>query len=299
MQVHWAYADVSAIAGKSLFEKCNAVTGSMEIAYMTEPDFIFQNDVYSVVMTPQASILAEVPLLSQMTCGMESIANTLGGWQDWGVCAWKGTRLPYSGKPLYSAFYDPFQHRYQWAYPGKVATRYNVDVIKWGMFIKDAGQGSMVSLTSQTAQLSNVSSVQIGSSPTGTTAPSGNNLSLASQIVAGLPKPLNFPSHEAGYMQVWEARECCLMVLTVSNAIQMIVENLATMGGGMLQTLYTMYNYAQEAYSIIQDPIGAALNFVGDGIVSGLGKISDATGLTGALNSVASGIKESLGAMAG
>jgi conjugal transfer pilus assembly protein TraU len=338
MQVHWAYADVSAIAGKSLFEKCNAVTGSMEIAYLTEPDFIFQNDVYSVVMTPQASILAEVPLLSQMTCGMESIANTLGGWQDWGVCAWKGTRLPYSGnaiakdsaqvsnmdvtikylsraallgttmrtmgkdttcKPLYSPFYDPFQHRYQWAFPAKVSTRYNVDVIKWGMFIKDAGQGSMVSLTSQTAQLTNVSAVQVGSSTSGTTAPTGNNLSLSEQIVANLPKPLNFPSHEAGYMQVWEARECCLVVLTVSNAIQMIVENIATMGGGMLQTMYNVYNYVQTAYSVIQDPIGAALNFVGNGIVSGLGKISDATGLTSALNSVASGIKESVGAMAG
>jgi hypothetical protein len=334
MQVHWAYADVTAIAGKSLFEKCNAVTGSMEIAYMTEPDFIFQNDVYSVVMTPQASILAEVPLLSQMTCGMESIANTLGGWQDWGVCAWKGTRLPYSGnaiakdsaqvsnmdvtikylsraallgttmrtmgkdttcKPLYSAFYDPFQHRYQWAFPGKVATRYNQDVIKWGMFIKDAGQGSMMSLTSQTAQLANVSSVQVS----GNTAPSGSNLGMAAQIVANLPKPLNFPSHEAGYMQVWEARECCLMVLTVSNAIQMIVENIATMGGGMLQELYTMYNYAQTIYSIVQDPIGAALNFIGNGILSGIKTVADKSGLTSALGSVANGIKESVGSMAG
>jgi hypothetical protein len=198
-------------------------------------------------------------------------------------------------KPLYSAFYDPFQHRYQWAFPGKVATRYNQDVIKWGMFIKDAGQGSMMSLTSQTAQLANVSSVQVS----GNTAPSGSNLGMAAQIVANLPKPLNFPSHEAGYMQVWEARECCLMVLTVSNAIQMIVENIATMGGGMLQELYTMYNYAQTIYSIVQDPIGAALNFIGNGILSGIKTVADKSGLTSALGSVANGIKESVGSMAG
>jgi hypothetical protein len=205
-------------------------------------------------------------------------------------------------KPLYSAFYDPFQHRYQWSFPGKVATRYNVDVIKWGMFIKDAGQGSMISLTSQTAQLTNVSSVQIGSAPSqsgGTTAPSGSNLGLASQIVANLPKPLNFPSHEAGYMQVWEARECCLMVLTVSNAIQMIIKELATMGGGIITDLYTMYNYINQAYQAIQDPIGAALNVIGNGIMSGLKTVADKTGLSSALSSAASGIKESLGKMAG
>jgi phage-related protein len=100
-------------------------------------------------------------------------------------------------------------------------------------------------------------------------------------------------------MQVWEARECCLMVLTVSNAIQMIVENIATMGGGMLQELYTMYNYAQTIYSIVQDPIGAALNFIGNGILSGIKTVADKSGLTSALGSVANGIKESVGSMAG
>jgi len=338
MQVHWAYADVTAIAGKSLFEKCDAVTGAMSIAYMTEPDFIFQNDVYSVVMTPQASILAATPLLSQMTCGFESVANTLGGWQDWGVCAWKGTRLPYSGttiakdsaqvsnmditvkylsrsallgatmrtmgkdatcKPVYSPFYDPFQHRYQWAYPGKVSTRYNVDVLKWGLFIKDGGQSNLMMLTSETSQLTNVNSVAVGGDKG---APSGNNLGLAESIVAKLPKPLNYPSREAGYMQVWEARQCCLMVLTVENIVKMVVENLATMGGGMVAKLYEMYNKANTVYQIIQDPIGGALGFVGDQLASGIGKISDAVGLTdslkgvtSSLQGVTSGIKDSLG----
>ncbi|KVP16931.1 TraU family protein [Burkholderia ubonensis] len=335
MQVHWAYADVTAIAGKSLFEKCDAVTGAMSIAYMTEPDFIFQNDVYSVIMTPQASILAAVPLLSQMTCGLESIANTLGGWQDWGVCAWKGTRMPYSGtaiakdsaqvsnmditvkylsrssllgttmrtmgkdatcKPVYSPFYDPFQHRYQWAYPGKVATRYNVDVIKWGLFIKDSGQGSMALLSNQTAALSNVSAVDPG-------AGNGSVLGKAEAIVKGLPKPLNYPSREAGYMQVWEARQCCLMVLTIQNVIKMIVENIATMGTGtigqLVAQLYEYYNMAMTAYQIIQDPIGAALNFVGDLMMDGISQLADMSGLTDALGSVADGVKESLGALAG
>ncbi|WP_080429316.1 TraU family protein [Burkholderia ubonensis] len=331
MQIHWAYADVTAIAGKSLFEKCDAVTGAMSIAYMTEPDFIFQNDVYSVIMTPQASILAATPLLSQMTCGLESIANTLGGWQDWGVCAWKGSRMPYSGtaiakdsaqvsnmditvkylsrssllgttmrtmgkdatcKPVYSPFYDPFQHRYQWAYPGKVATRYNVDVIKWGLFIKDSGQGSMALLSNQTSALENVSAVDPGAS-------NGSVLGRAEAIVKGLPKPLNYPSREAGYMQVWEARQCCLMVLTIQNVIKMIAENLATMGGGILAELYELYNMANFVYQVIQDPIGAALSVVGDMMMDGLSQLADASGLTDALGSVADGVKESLGAVAG
>lgn len=335
MQVHWAYADVTAIAGKSLFEKCDAVTGAMSIAYMTEPDFIFQNDVYSVIMTPQASILAAVPLLSQMTCGFESIANTLGGWQDWGVCAWKGTRMPYSGttvakdsaqvsnmditikylsrssllgttmrtmgkdatcKPVYSPFYDPFQHRYQWSYPGKVSTRYNVDVIKWGLFIKDSGQTNMMTLTSQTAALTNVNSVAVGGTAG---APSGNALGVAESIVKGLPKPLNYPSREAGYMQVWEARQCCLMVLTVENVLKMIVENLATAGGGIVSQMYDFYNMANTAYQIIQDPIGGALGIVGDFMADGLGQLSDAVGLTDALSGVTNGLKESIGGLVG
>lgn len=335
MQVHWAYADVTAIAGKSLFEKCDAVTGSMTIAYMTEPDFIFQNDVYSVVMTPQASILAAAPILSQMTCGFEAIANTLGGWQDWGVCAWKGSRLPYSGsaiakdsaqvsnmditvkylsrssllgttmrtmgkdvtcKPKYSPFYDPFQHRYQWSYPSKASTRYNVDVLKWGMFIKDGGASSMMQLTESTAQLTDVSAVQVGGA---SGAPSSGNLGLAESIVKSLPKPLHYPSREAGYMQVWEARQCCLMVLTLDDAIMMIVKNIATMGGGIVADLYNVFNTLNTVYQVIKDPIGGALGMIGDFIADGISELADAVGLTDTLKDVSTGLAESIGGMVG
>ena len=335
MQIHWAYADVTAIAGKSLFEKCDAVTGAMTIAYMTEPDFIFQNDVYSVVMTPQASILAANPLLSQMTCGMESVANTLGGWQDWGVCAWKGSRMPYSGtaiakdsaqvsnmditvkylsrasllgttmrtmgkdatcKPVYSPFYDPFQHRYQWSYPGKVSTRYNVDVIKWGLFIKDGGQSSMTSLLTSTSSLGSFDATA-GSGTTG--APGTSTLGVAESIVKGLPKPLNYPSREAGYMQVWEARQCCLMVLTIQNIIKMVAENIATAGGGLLAQMYEFFNMANTAYQIIKDPIGGALGMIGDFMADGLGELADSVGLTDALGSVTDGLKETIGGLGG
>lgn len=334
MQIHWAYADVTAIAGKSLFEKCDAVTGAMSIAYMTEPDFIFQNDVYSVVMTPQASILAANPLLSQMTCGMESVANTLGGWQDWGVCAWKGSRMPYSGtaiakdsaqvsnmditvkylsrasllgttmrtmgkdatcKPVYSPFYDPFQHRYQWAYPGKVSTRYNVDVIKWGLFIKDSGQNPMQTVANSASALKDFNA----NASSGAGSPNASVLGVAESIVKGLPKPLNYPSREAGYMQVWEARQCCLMVLTIQSIIKMVVENLATAGGGTLAQLYDMFNMANTAYQIIQDPIGGALGMIGDFMAQGLGDLADTAGLTDALGSVADGLKETIGGLGG
>jgi TraU protein len=319
MQIHWAYADVTALAGKSLFERCNAVTGAMSIAYMTEPDFVFQNDVYSVVMTPQAAILASAPILSQMTCGMESMANTLGDWQDWGVCAWKGSRMPLSGnaiakdsaqvtnmditvkyltrsallgttlrtmgkdatcKPVYSAFYDPFQHRYQWSYPNKVSTRYNVDVVRWGLFVKDSKSSNIMSLADQAGSVTNID-------PTNSPASSnGPALGLAEQIVARLPKPLNYPSREAGYMQVWEARQCCMMVLTIENVIKMVIENIATGGSATFKMLYDYYNMANTVYTIIQDPVGAALGFIGDGIADALG-------------SAAGGITESLGNLVG
>lgn len=309
MQIHWAYADVTALAGKSLFERCHAVTGAMSIAYMTEPDFIFQNDVYSVVMTPQAAILAAAPLLSQITCGMESVANTLGGWQDFGVCAWKGARMPLSGntiakdsaqvtnmditvkyltraallgttlrtmgkdatcRPVYSPFYDPFQHRYQWSYPNKVSTRYNVDVIRWGLFVKDQGSVSMMDSGNNTIAFEKVDTTKA--------AGTAGSLGLAEQIVAKLPKPLNYPTREAGYMQVWEARQCCIMVLTIENIIKAVITSLVDGGSAQLKELYDLYNTIDLVYKVIQDPIGAALGFIGDGIASVMGDVAGGIG---------------------
>lgn len=312
MQVHWAYADVTAVAGKALFERCNAVTGSMKISYLTEPDFIFQNDVYSAIMTPHVAILAASPLLSQMVCGFEAMANTLGDWRDIGVCAWRGTRLPLTAnaiakdsaqvtnmdvtlkyltrsallgttlrtmgedaicKPKHSPFYDPFQHRYQWSFPDKVSTRYNVDVIRWGMFNKDSGGVNMQQLASQASSLSSTNT-------TNTTA-SGGALNAARQVLAKIPKPLNYPTREAGYMQVWEARQCCLIVLTIKKVLEMVATSFIG-GGGLLEQLYNYYNMANKIYQVVTDPIGAALDFIGEGIMNLAG-------------SAVSGISESLG----
>lgn len=324
MQIHWAYADVTALAGKSLFERCNAVTGAMSISYMTEPDFVFQNDVYSVVMTPQAAILASAPLLSQMACGTEAIANTLGGWQDFGVCAWKGARMPLSGnsiskdsaqvtnmdvtvkyltrsallgttlrtmgpdatcKPVYSAFYDPFQHRYQWSFPNKVSTRYNVDVVRWGMFVKDNGASNMMALTDEAAKLANVdSTVKIGG--TGSNGGTQASVNVAEQILKALPKPLHYPTKEAGYMQVWEARQCCMMVLTIESIIKMIVGDMMS-GSAQLKELYDLYNLTMTVYKVIQDPIGGALSFIGDGIADALG--SATKGISSSLGNLVGG----------
>lgn len=333
MQVHWAYADVVSLTGKSLFEKCDMVSGAMTIAYMTEPDFIFQNDVYSVVMTPQAAILASVPVLSQTTCGFESIANTLGGWQDWGVCAWKGSRLPYSGtaiakdsaqvsnmditikylsraallgttmrtmgkdvtcKPKYSPFYDPFQHRYQWSYPNKVSTRFNVDMLKWGLFVKDGGAVSMTQIAQEAQDLAGVEPMAASGTPGAATAGDNN---VAANIIKKLPKPLNYPTREAGYMQVWEARQCCLMVLTVENALNAVIQEMATMGGGIIKEMYDAYNMANQAYQIIKDPIGGALGMVGDYISESVISLANSSGLTESLKGVSSGISESIGSL--
>ncbi|GBG14509.1 conjugal transfer pilus assembly protein TraU [Novimethylophilus kurashikiensis] len=332
MQVHWVYADVAAIAGKALFEKCNAVTGSMKIGYLTEPDFIFQNDVYSAIMTPQVSLLAEAPLLSQMACGFESMANTLGDWQDWGICAWKGTRMPLTAnaiakdsaqvtnmdvtikyltrsallgltmrtmgddavcKPKYQPFYDPFQHRYQWAFPAKVTTRYNIDMIRWGTFIKDDGQASMISLNADAAAIANMdSTIAVGQAG----APSSSGLSMAEGIVSRLPKPLNFPSREAGYMQVWEARQCCLMVLTIENVIEMIASNLIPQGS-LLEQLYNAYKVADAVYQAVTDPVGAALGFIGDGLGAVFDGVGSSVGdvFSDGVSGAVSGIGNSLG----
>lgn len=323
MQIHWAYADITAIAGKQLFESCDAVTSALSIAYLTEPDFIFQNDVYSAIMTPQVAILASNAMLSQIACGVEAVANTLGDWQDFGVCGWQGTRLPLTAntigknsaqvsnmdialkyltrsallgslmrtmgkdvacRPKYSPFYDPFQHRYQWAYPGKVSTRYNVDVLRWGMFIRDNGQGSLASLHNEAKALAQLDATLPRSdfpAPTdpGSGKPANSSaLNLAQQIMKRIPKPLNYPTREAGYMQVWEARTCCLMVLTIENVIKKVAENLASQGGELVQSLYEVYSMGSTIYEFVSDPIGAGLGMIGGEIADALGDGLDSLG---------------------
>lgn len=339
MQLHWVYADITAIVGASLFQECNVVMGSMEIPYMSELDFVFQNDVTSAIMTPELSLLASTPMLTQMACGAESIANTLGDWQNWGVCAWAGMRMPMDGvtiakdsaqvtnmditikylaraavlgttlqtmgntnicAPTYSPVYDPFQDRFQWSYPGKVTTRYNQNVLLWGMFIQDAGQGSLISLAGQSSNVqgfnvnvptnsNQTTAANPSTGGTSTSAPTSQTLSLAEQIIGQLPKPLNYPTEEAGYMQVWEARTCCLVVLTIEDVIEMIIswitgdlaesddQEVAELAQ-LIQEAQQIYNYGQVAYQFVQNPIGGVLNLIGDGITDAIGDITGPIG---------------------
>lgn len=87
-------------------------------------------------------------------------------------------------------------------------------------------------------------------------------------------------------MQVWEARQCCMMVFTIENVIKMVVTSMVDGGSAQLKELYEMYNLAMTVYKVIQDPIGAALGFIGDGIADAIG-------------SATSGLSESLGNVVG
>lgn len=335
MQVHWAYADVVSMAGKSLFEKCGETISSFGIGYLTEPDFVFQNDVYSVMMTPQASIIAEVPFMAMLTCGYENIANTLGDWQNWGVCAWQGSLYPLSGNAIsknsaqvsnmdiaikylsraalmgtvlrtmgedalceaqYSPIYDPFQHRFQWSYPRKVSTRYNEDVMAWGLFIKDQrGATSMAELANDTNETKKVDTTS-GSS-------SGSMAGLAAaaeKVMASVPTPLNYPTREAGYMHVWEAKQCCLIVVTVQDILKMIITSYLTGGQTLVNQLYEAYNVGQKIYAIMQNPVFNGMAFVASFIGTELGMSQGAADLMGkTLASITEGVMAANGAASG
>lgn len=310
MQVHWAFADITAIVGAQLFEECQSLSSAFSIAYMTEPDFVFQNDVYSAIMSPHVAILASNSMLSQMACGAESVANTLGGWQDFGICGWSGTRLPLSAntistdmaqvtnmdvmikyltrssllgtmlrtmgkdtacKPKWAPMYNAFQHRYQWAYPSKVSTRYNVNVVRWGLFVKpDDMLGGMKDFGSFAEGF--------GSVDASTDQVSGDAASAAKSILANLPKPLNYPTRESGYMQVWEAKTCCMMVLTLESVAKKIAESALGDMSAIIKDLYDAYEAIETVYTVITNPVGAVLGAIGDGITSALGKAGDFIG---------------------
>lgn len=310
MQIHYAYADIISIAGKSLFEKCGSLSSGLKVSYLTEPDFVFQNDIYSAILSPQVALLASIPLLTQIACGGEAMANTLGGWYDFGICGWESARFPLSNnvgatnsaqvtnmevtlkyltrasllgtnlrtygrdvqcKPKYAPFYDPFQHRYQWSFPTKTATRFNQNMMLWGTALKSqkssasnfnevfAGMGNIDGVVNAPTGTSNESSSSSSASSTsdsstGASTSSGQSISdsiisTAETIFSKVPKPLNYPTKEAGYMQVWEAKSCCLVMLTVTDIGLMI----ASMGQTFTAQLAAYTNYAVKLVGTVTD----------------------------------------------
>lgn len=322
MQIHWAYADIIAIIGSQIFESCDAVSSAFSIGWMTEPDFPFQNDVYSAIMTPHVAILASSALLSQIACGAESVVNTLGGWEDYGICGWDGTRLPLTSttiskdmaqvtnmdvtlkflsrhaltgamlrtmgkdvacKAKWMPTYEAFQHRYQWAYPAKASTRYNVDVLRWGLFVKpNQMMGSTQDAAEDSKKLEGIDASK--DSATSSEEDGGGDkfsdqaITIAKGVLDQLPKPLNYPTREAGYMHVWEAKTCCLMVLTVESVAQNIAASLIGDLGGVVKELYDIYDTVSTVYQAITNPIGAVLGAIGDGISNAMGKAMDFVG---------------------
>lgn len=285
MQVHYAYADIISIAGKSIFEKCGSLSSGLKVSYLTEPDFIFQNDIYSAVLSPQVSLLAAVPLLSQAACGAEAMANTLGAWQDFGICGWESVRYPLSGnteatnsaqvtnmevtikyltrasiigtnlrtygrdvmcEPKYEPFYDPFQHRYQWSYPARTATRYNQNVVLWGLSRKQTGGFNLNEAFAGAGNLADIDGAQLGSNSDGTV--SGALMGAAEKLLKSVPKPLNHPTKEAGYMQVWEAKSCCLILFTITDLAMIVL----SMGEGIVAQLAELYNYYKVGKTIYE-----------------------------------------------
>lgn len=340
MQVHWAYADITAIAGKQVFERCGKIQNELSIGYLTEVDFTWQNDVYAVIMTPEASLLAAVPILSQIACGVEAVANTLGSWQNIGISGWEGCRFPLSGstigknsaqvvnmdvaikylarqsrlgimlrttgddticEPKMALSYDPFQHRFQWAYPNKAVTRFNQNMLLWGAVVKsNGGSDSLMSLTDEASKISSANATvanvgaaqQTGSTPQAGAA-TGNQLGLAEDIVSKVPRGLNYPSREAGWMQVWEYRQCCLVLVTIETVVKWVASFAGGDATGIVGDLYQYYKIADYAYSaatiiaqMATDPVGAVLNLAGKAIDYGV---------SAAVGSIKSGLSSSFG----
>lgn len=323
MQVHWAYADITAIAAKTIFEKCGEIVSELNLAYLTEVDFVYHNDVYSSIMAPYNSLLAANPMLGQMLCGMESVANTLGAWQDTGLCAWIGSRFPMSGnatskdsaqvsnmdvqvkfmarqsllgtmlrttgkdamcKPRYSPIWNSFQHRFQWVYPGKTTTRFNINALRWGFFKNGSNSG----LTEVANQMSTLSGLNVVAPAGESGSPTAAQNNLAANIMEKLWKPLNYPTREAGHMYVWEARQCCIILVSLETVLKGIISNILTPGAGAAQwvhELYAAYQVGSFVYNVVNDPLGAAFGLIGGSIGGALG-LTEGGGFGGLMESM-------------
>lgn len=332
MQTHWAYADIMQLAGKQLFEKCGGMTSEFSLAYLTEVDFLWHNDVTAAIMAPYNSLIAAAPMLGQLMCGLESAANSIGGWQDSRLCAWAGSRFPLSGnaqskdsamvtnmdvgvkflarqtllgtvlkttgnkaicKPTYDPMWQSEEWRFQWAYPAMTTTRFNQNVMKWGMAPGLTGDSMDINQAVAALKAGGGLNVDVsGQAAEGGGVDASMN-SMATNIVSKIPKPLNYPTREAGFMQAWQARQCCLILVSVESIVEGIIKNMLAPGAEAAQWMkdvYAMYQYGQEAYQLITDPIGAAMGYIGGAIGDGLDNLTG-----GALTDMSKSLKETTG----
>lgn len=198
-QVHWYNYPIFAMIGEEFDSMCTSSAGTFNLAAITEVDPTWQNDIWSQIFSPEASLFA-TPIM-HLACPADAAASAVAFPLDpifWCAGAW-GSVYPFSGNPnnessdqqgnamLLSKFLArQFRLGLMWATIGPEAVCSSVPSPIW---IKTEFRVDPV-FPLPTYGLP----IYFGQT----------------EVRWGLAPPSNFPAHQSSAYLLWQAHQCCL-----------------------------------------------------------------------------------------
>lgn len=291
-QRHFGHADITSIIGKKLFEKCGSIAKGINIASMTEVCYPCQSDIWSALLVPIGQVLAAAPMLTTASCSVAKIAAAAGILQEddfYPQCNFAGTRYPLSQNtppgassaqainadqnakhftlahftggglrtigadtvcgPKTTVVWNPAQFRYQQMYP-KGCTYLHGNELK--LYACKPGLNA-----ASNEQAATTTKEADATKPADTSYSAGvkSRADAAWNQLKGTFAPLNFPTRENSFTQIWEAKTCCVMVLTAEQIMKMALTDMLPEN---IQELINKYNQFSTLYETLQtiDSIG-------------------------------------------
>ena len=199
MQIHWyeypLYSSLKAFT--SLLCK-NGSTG-VDLAYVTEIDPVWQNDIWSAILGPEAGLFSNP--IAQTACALDAAAASV--WFPIGTLFWcagsAGSVYPLSGT---AGHYQSDQSSNMLVLAKFVARHHRIGIL-WGTI----GPQNICNQTPAPVWIKNQYRLNH-------IWPSRNIMPPVyfgqSEFIWGLAPPANYPTRESSYELIWVAKQCCI-----------------------------------------------------------------------------------------
>lgn len=199
MQVHLYQYPLFAMLELLKTISCTAPSGTFNLAYVTEVDPLWQDDLWGAVFAPESAIFSNP--IAQAACAVDAVAATNGLPLDslfWCQGAWGGT-YPLSGNSQHSG--DPFTMNNQVG--GKFLARHHRMGLQW----QTIGPTAICSSHPNPIWVKSQYRInQVGPIPRyGRAVPPGDQGRLFQ-----FPPVTNLPTSAYTTNLIWQGQQCCL-----------------------------------------------------------------------------------------
>ncbi|WP_414039352.1 TraU family protein [Acidithiobacillus sp. M4-SHS-6] len=199
LQVHWYVYPLFEILNLVSSLLCLNTSTGYNLAFVTEPDPVWQNDIWAIFMSPEASLFSTFPL--QMACIPDQLSSSFGFPIDalfWCAGTW-GSPYPFSAN----------------ANQTSSDQQANALVLSHFLFM-EARVGAMWDTIGPWAECFSIPNPiwmksQFRVDPIYPLPTYGLPINIGMPPIEwGYFPPENFPLHESGAYLIWNAQQCCL-----------------------------------------------------------------------------------------